>query len=61
MQQQLNLRHEGTHFDLREIFNELNRRIFASVFADTKWSGDAGENIDRENNSFLAQSRKRIG
>ena len=28
MQQQLNLRHEGTHFDLREIFNDLNQRHF---------------------------------
>ncbi|MGC1323463.1 MAG: hypothetical protein WA849_14890 [Candidatus Udaeobacter sp.] len=28
MQQQLNLRHEGTHFDLREIFNDLNERHF---------------------------------
>ena len=28
MQQQLNLRHEGTHFDLREIFDDLNRRHF---------------------------------
>jgi hypothetical protein len=28
MQKQLNLRHEGTHFDLREIFNDLNQRHF---------------------------------
>ena len=28
MQGQLNLRHEGTHFDLRAIFNDLNRRHF---------------------------------
>jgi hypothetical protein len=28
MQQQLNLRNEGTHFDLREIFNDLNQRHF---------------------------------
>src|SRR5438094_10591493 len=28
MQQQLNLLHEGTHFDLRAIFNELNQRHF---------------------------------
>src|SRR6267143_4800250 len=28
MQQQLNLRHEGTHFDLRAIFNDLNQRHF---------------------------------
>jgi len=28
MQQQLNLRHEGTHFDLLEIFNDLNQRHF---------------------------------
>jgi hypothetical protein len=28
MQQQLNLRHEGTHFNLREIFNDLNERHF---------------------------------
>jgi hypothetical protein len=28
MQQQLNLRHEGTHFDLREIFDDLNQRHF---------------------------------
>ncbi len=28
MQQQLNLRHEGTHFDLRVIFNDLNQRHF---------------------------------
>ena len=28
MQQQLNLRHEGTHFDLRAIFDDLNRRHF---------------------------------
>src|SRR3954454_9561282 len=26
MQQQLNLRHEGTHFDLRAIFDDLNQR-----------------------------------
>jgi hypothetical protein len=30
MQQQLNLRHEGTHFDLRAIFNDLNQRHFRS-------------------------------
>src|SRR4029077_756713 len=28
MQQQLNLRHEGTHFDLREIFDDMNRQHF---------------------------------
>ena len=28
MQQQLNLRHEGTHFDLRAIFDDLNQRHF---------------------------------
>jgi hypothetical protein len=28
MQQQLNLCHEGTHFDLRAIFNDLNQRHF---------------------------------
>jgi SprT-like family len=28
MQQLLNLRHEGTHFDLRAIFNDLNQRHF---------------------------------
>src|ERR1051326_2282281 len=30
MQQQLNLRHAGTHFDLRAIFDDLNRRHFRS-------------------------------
>ncbi|MGE5207740.1 MAG: hypothetical protein ACM3KL_00260 [Alphaproteobacteria bacterium] len=28
MQRQLNLRHEGTYFDLRVIFDDLNRRHF---------------------------------
>jgi hypothetical protein len=28
MQRQLNLRHEGTHFDLRAMFDELNARYF---------------------------------
>src|SRR2546430_16858547 len=28
MQQLLNLRHEGTHFDLRAIFHEVNERHF---------------------------------
>ena len=28
MQRQLNLRHEGTDFDLRAIFNDLNERYF---------------------------------
>ena len=28
MQRQLNLRHEGTHFDLRAIFKDLNERYF---------------------------------
>lgn len=28
MQRQLNLRHEGTHFDLRVIFDDLNERYF---------------------------------
>ena len=28
MQQQFNLRHEGTYFDLRAIFNGLNHRHF---------------------------------
>jgi SprT-like family len=28
MQRQLNLRHEGKHFDLRSIFDRLNRRYF---------------------------------
>jgi hypothetical protein len=28
MQRQLNLRHEGTHFDLRAIFDDLNERYF---------------------------------
>ena len=28
MQRQLNLRHEGTNFDLRAIFNDLNGRYF---------------------------------
>jgi len=28
MQRLLNLRHEGTHFDLRAIFDELNERYF---------------------------------
>lgn len=28
MQRQLNLRHEGRYFDLRELFDELNQRYF---------------------------------
>jgi SprT-like family len=28
MQRQLNLRHEGTHFDLRPMFDHLNKRYF---------------------------------
>jgi len=28
MQRQLNLRHEGTHFDLRPMFEALNKRYF---------------------------------
>ena len=28
MQRQLNLQHEGTHFDLRPIFDRLNQRYF---------------------------------
>ena len=28
MQRQLNLLHEGTHFDLRPIFDDLNKRYF---------------------------------
>ena len=28
MQRQLNLQHEGQHFDLRRIFNDLNERYF---------------------------------
>ena len=28
MQRHLNLRHEGTHFDLRPMFDELNKRYF---------------------------------
>lgn len=28
MQQQLNLLHEGTHFDLRPMFDDLNKRYF---------------------------------
>ena len=28
MQGQLNLRHEGTHFDLRSVFDDLNERYF---------------------------------
>src|SRR5213078_1374776 len=28
MQRHLNLRHEGTHFDLRAVFDELNERYF---------------------------------
>src|SRR6266849_3885740 len=28
MQRQLNLQHEGTHFDLRPIFDRLNERYF---------------------------------
>src|SRR2546430_15051854 len=28
MQGQLNLRHEGTHFDLRSMFDDLNERYF---------------------------------
>jgi hypothetical protein len=28
MQQQLNLRQEGKHFDLGEIFDQLNQRYF---------------------------------
>ena len=28
MQRQLNLRHEGTHFDLRAVFDDLNERYF---------------------------------
>jgi SprT-like family protein len=28
MQRQLNLKHEGTHFDLRALFNDLNERYF---------------------------------
>ena len=28
MQRQLNLQHEGKHFDLRQIFDDLNERYF---------------------------------
>jgi hypothetical protein len=34
MQRQLNLRHEGTHFDLRPIFDGLNKRYFRGRLRD---------------------------
>src|SRR6266566_7072877 len=36
MQGQLNLRQEGTHFDLRPIFDDLNRRYFRGRLRDYK-------------------------
>lgn len=36
MQRQLNLRHEGKHFDLRKIFDRLNRRHFRGRLRDYK-------------------------
>src|SRR6266446_9053816 len=36
MQGQLNLRQEGTHFDLRPIFDDLNRRYFRRRLRDYK-------------------------
>jgi hypothetical protein len=36
MQRQLNLRHEGRHFDLRKIFDRLNRRHFRGQLRDYK-------------------------
>lgn len=36
MQRQLNLRHEGKHFDLRSIFDRLNRRYFRGRLRDYK-------------------------
>jgi hypothetical protein len=36
MQRHLNLRHEGTHFDLRRIFDELNERYFGGRLRNYK-------------------------
>src|SRR5438046_9999040 len=36
MQQQLNLPHEGKHFDLTEMFNQLNKRYFRGRLRDYK-------------------------
>jgi hypothetical protein len=36
MQRQLNLRHEGTHFDLWPMFNDLNKRYFRGRLRDYK-------------------------
>jgi SprT-like family len=36
MQRQLNLRHEGTHFDLRPMFDTLNKRYFRGRLRDYK-------------------------
>jgi len=36
MQRQLNLRHEGKHFDLRSIFERLNRKYFRGSLRDYK-------------------------
>ena len=40
MQRQLNLRHEGKHFDLRRIFDRLNNRYFRGRLRDYEvmWS-----------------------
>jgi hypothetical protein len=39
MQRQLNLRHDGRYFDLRQIFDELNERYFRGRLRDyeVKW------------------------
>ncbi len=60
MQRQLNLRHEGKHFDLRRIFDRLNERYFRGRLRDYKVNGVVGENIVRRNILFLERSRKRI-
>src|SRR5437867_11774476 len=41
MQRQLNLQHEGTHFDLRPIFDRLNQRYFRGRLRGYKviWGG----------------------
>src|SRR5437762_11060038 len=60
MQWQLNLLHEGTHFDLRPMFENLNKRYFRGRLRDYKVMWGRRRRQRPRNISSLAQFRNKI-
>src|SRR5207244_6168389 len=59
MQRQLNLLHEGTHFDLRPMFDDLNKENFRGALGLTTGRWGAGRSIAPKKYSSLGTFKKR--